>query len=136
MATPILTGHRAGNPTTTTPARQFRAISGNASDLLHGLFDRARDNLSDDDLESLSIAGDTAQSTVRHLADLCETLGCLILGDGNTPGVSTGGFQDAHSVASLLFLLGSVADQADGLLTLATAADNTLAAARHAGGAA
>ena len=116
-----------------TPARKFRELSGNASGLLHGLFDRARDNLSDDDLESLSTAGDTAQSTVRHLADLCETLGCLILGDGNTVGVSTGGFQDARSVASLLFLLGAVADQADGLLTLATAADNALAAARHAG---
>ena len=65
------------------PARKFRDLSGNAADLLYGLFDRARDNLSADDLASLSAAGDAAQSTVRNLADLCEGLGCLILGDGN-----------------------------------------------------
>ena len=119
-----------------TPARKFRDLSGNAADLLHGLFDRARDNLSADDLETLSFVGDAAQSNVRNLADLCEGLGCLILVDGSTPGVRTGCFQAARSVSYLLFLLGSVADQADGMLTLATAADNELAAARHAGGAA
>ena len=132
-------GIPAGIPTlttTSTPTRQFRDLIGDAADLLHGLFDRARDNLSDDDLASLSAAGDAAQSAVRNLADLCEGLGCLILGDGNTPGVSTGCFQDARSVSSLLFLLSAIADQTDGMLTLATAADNELAAARHAGGAA
>ena len=48
-----------------------------------GCFDRARDSLSDDDLACLPAVGDAAQSTVRNLADLCEGLGCLILGDGN-----------------------------------------------------
>ena len=119
-----------------TPARKSRELSGNASGLLHGLFDRARDNLSADDLASLSVAGDTAQSTVHHLAELCDGLACLIASDGSTPGMSTGCFQDAKSVSSLLFLIGAIADQADGMLTLATAADNELAAARHAGAAA
>ena len=139
MTTTRKPGNRAGIPTSTTtstPTRQFWDLSGNSADLLYGLFDRARDNLSHDDLASLSIAGDTAQSTVHHLAELCEGLGCLILGDGSTPGVSTGCFQDARSVSSLLFLIGALADQADGLMTLATAADNELAAARRTGAAA
>ena len=137
MATPILAGKKPGNTTPTqTPAREFGRLGPNTSDLLHGLFDRARDNLTADDLATLSIAGEAAQLSMRFMADLCEGLACLVASDGDTEGMGAGNFQDARSVSNLLFLLGSVADQADGMLTLATAADNKLAAARHAGTAA
>ena len=81
------------------PARKFSRLGPTPSDLLHGLSERARDNLNDDDMASLSIAGDAARLSLRCVASLCAGLTCRTAGQVGP--AETGSFQIAGSAASL-----------------------------------
>lgn len=102
----------------------FPPIRCGTSSLLLGLAERARENLSDGDLLQLAAKTDDARCMVRQIATLCEGLGALVSeGGGNGDSAGTGYFQTPADLPDLLWLIGSMADQASGLFDVACIAE-------------
>jgi hypothetical protein len=84
-------------------------------DMVYNLLDKASSNLTDDELSNIAcLSGETAKGMTAQLQSLVEGLGCLVSTDGRNK-TGSGGFQDADSVSSLMFLIGS---QLETILTL------------------
>ena len=115
-------------------AEVFPPIRCGTSSLLMGLAERARENLSDGDLLQLAAKADDARCMVRQIATLCEGVGALVSADGdNGDSASTGYFRTPADLPDLLWLIGSMADQASGLLEVAGIAE-VWQLSRRAGG--
>lgn len=88
--------------------------------LLRGLFKRAEDRLTDDELATVSESSAEAENIVGHIATLCEGIGCLVAADGDRlRGASAGNFQRAEDVATLLWALAGMANYAKGMMNVA-----------------
>lgn len=79
--------------------------SGNSVEAM--LFNRAKDHLSDEDLQRIVEEGEEASETATNAATLASGLAYLLMADGNqeTP---AGNFQDEHEVSSALLLFAHV----------------------------
>lgn len=90
--------------------------------LLRGLFKRAEDRLTDDELLTVAMLGEEAQSIVGHIEILCNGIGCLVAEDSDKE-AGAGNFQSGDDVAPLLWALGGMAGYAKGLMNVAGWAD-------------
>jgi hypothetical protein len=95
-------------------------ISGTSESLLRGLFKRAEDRLTDDELRTVAILSEEAYSIVGHIECLCNGIGCLVAADSDRQaGERAGNFQSGGDVANLLWALGGMAGYAKGLMNVA-----------------
>ncbi len=84
-------------------------------DMVCNLLDKASSNLTADELSNISgLSGETAKGMTARLQRIVEGIGSLVSTDGRNE-TGSGDFQDADSVSSLLFLIGS---QLETILTL------------------
>ena len=74
-----------------------------SSSLMYELWERAKDNMTADELKWFAGATEHAESVAYQLQHTIEGIGCLVSADGDPAGTRSGSFQDADSVASLLF---------------------------------
>jgi hypothetical protein len=120
-------------PPAGTPAPELARPLGVGGDgLLLALFERLRPTMTAAELDHVAGLTQEAAGLVRQMATLCNGLGCLVQHDAAAMGEgagSAGNFQDGDEVASLLWLLGSVAGHAHALLQVASMAE-TLAQVR------
>ncbi len=73
--------------------------------VLSTLYERAKDNMTAEELESLGFKlTDDPTTLARHMATISEGIGCLVVEDGHHPS-GAGNFQDADSVFRLLWAL-------------------------------
>jgi hypothetical protein len=66
------------------------------------LWERAADNLAEDELKWFIGATGEAERAIRNLTAVVEGIGCLVTGDDS----NTGNFQSKADVSSLLFCIG------------------------------
>lgn len=84
-------------------------------DMVYNLLDKASGSLTADELSNIAcLSGETAKGMTAQLQTLVEGVACLVSTDGRNKSGS-GAFQDADSVSSLMFLIGS---QLETILTL------------------
>ena len=92
--------------------------------IMAGLFERAHDRLSDEDLDQLAGGAlEDAQSRARWLSSVASGVGCMVHGDQK---MRTGAFQQPESLASLLFSIAGAADEIEGLLSLSSSAETAV----------
>ncbi|MBT9486569.1 MAG: hypothetical protein IV093_03570 [Rubrivivax sp.] len=105
----------------------FGSLGPKTQDLMSGLFERGKANMSDDDLYTLSMQRESAEVVLGGIDHLCETLGCLLnyeashatkLGEHPSGLLGTPG-----EVADMLFIVMNMAQHARGLLEVAGAAE-------------
>lgn len=102
---------------TVTPAHP---IGGTTDSLLRGLFKRAEDRLTDEELRTVAMLDQEAQNIVGHIECLCNGIGSLVASDSDRDrGASAGNFQSGDDVATLLWALGGMAGYAKGLMNVA-----------------
>jgi hypothetical protein len=96
------------------------AIGPTPESLLRGLFKRAEDRLTDDELRTMAALIDEAENIVGHLELLCNGIGCLVAADSDREaGESAGNFQSGDDVAAMLWALGGMAGYAKALMNVA-----------------
>lgn len=66
--------------------------------LLRGLFKRAEDRLTDDELLTVAMLGEQAQNIVGYIEILCDGIGCLVAEDSDRE-TGAGNFQCGDDVA-------------------------------------
>ena len=98
-----------------------KLVANDADELLHGLFMRAADKLTPEDLDALAGCDESVYSTLGQITRVCSGIGCLIASD-TEPGMRVGAFQSADDVPALLWAIGGLAEKARALLALALAA--------------
>ncbi len=91
------------------------------SNVMWQLWERASDNLSEQELEWFAKATEYAQSESRNLRDVVSGLGCLIASDTHS-----GAFQDNHNLPPLLFSLSAQLDTITGMIEIGSAANDRL----------
>lgn len=103
-------------------ARDLFPFHPGTSNLLRALLDRAQESLTDDDLLHLGSLEEDAGTMVRKISVLAEGLACLISYEEAQDDPGSGALQDARSVSDVLFLIGGIADHADGLFRVSSMA--------------
>lgn len=91
--------------------------------ILLGLFEKAKDRMSEGELQEVSCLTELAADEAQRISDLCMGLGCLVSTDGLNRGAPAGNFQDAGSVSSLLFSLSHSLDVIAAMAKLGAAAE-------------
>jgi hypothetical protein len=96
------------------------AIGAGTERLLRGMFKRAEDKLTDDELRTVAMLSEDAYNIVGHIECLCNGISGLVAADSDrTAGESAGNFQSGDDVATLLWALGGMAGYAKGLMNVA-----------------
>lgn len=104
-------------------ARSFTKMTPGFVGLLDGLMERAKDRLTDSELEGLLSCRDEAMACAGNLAHTAEVL-ALLASDADVDSAASSGhawgvFDSAASLSRLLFLLSGQAFQVQALLSLA-----------------
>ncbi|MDR2838923.1 MAG: hypothetical protein LBV49_10250 [Azonexus sp.] len=88
------------------------------------LWDRCADQLTPEELEWFSGAGESADSFMQNLEEVIDGLCCLVGADNkeNTKH-PVGSFQESGSVATLLFFIGQSVNHARALVEVSNSAD-------------
>lgn len=109
-------------------------IGPHAGDLLRGLFKRAQDQLTDEELLKASMLGEEAMNVIGHIELLCNGIGCLVSCDvDRKDGAGMGNFQGGDDVAPLLWSIGTMAGYAKGLMHVAELAEVAIEQRGHLG---
>jgi len=104
--------------TVSAASREFEALAPSLEGILHGLFRRASDRLTVDDLQVLSAKHDDAMAILVNVTRLSEGVASLVNCDRDS-----GSFQSGHDLPNLLYAIGDMATHARALLSLSAAAD-------------
>jgi hypothetical protein len=90
--------------------------------VLNTLYERAKGNMTAEELESLGgKLTDDATTLARHMAKISEGIGCLVVEDAHHPS-GAGSFQDADSVFRLLWALSVQFDTIAGMVEVGSEA--------------
>lgn len=107
-----------------TPATNssYGAIENTARGLISGLWDRAADKLTNEELADVVRISEYATIQARNLSDIIADVGCLIGSD-----TQAGNFRDRGSVSTLLFSIAHQVDTIAGMLEVSADAEFRLA---------
>lgn len=84
-------------------------------DTLSMLWNKARNNLDEKELQNVASLDDHASFLAGNLAAIVEDIGCIVMSD-DRPGIKSGNFINAHDVSTLLFSISNQIDHINGLL--------------------
>ncbi|MCA6214993.1 hypothetical protein KGA65_00405 [Ideonella sp. B7] len=100
--------------------------------LMDSLLDRASENLTDEDLESLEGHAEQAENLMGHIAAFTNGLACMVASDDRDGRRGSGSFQTGADLADLLFCVSALAEQAGALSRVAGWADGQRFLRAHA----
>ncbi len=117
--------------TVSRPAAELSPlVTHDATELVLGLFSRATDKLTENDLINLLNCEEDAKQNLRHLAQVCASVGCMVVNEGQERSKGgqggSGGFQSAQDVPQLLFALGGMVEHSLALLEISNQAEIAL----------
>lgn len=93
-----------------------------SSSVMYELWERAKDNMTADELKWFAGATEHAEHVAYQLQNTIEGIGCLVNADGGPASTRAGNFQDADSVASLLFGISHAVADIRGLINIGNSA--------------
>lgn len=106
-----------------------------ATDLLDGLFERARDSMSERDLRHLATLRDEADLVTQGVGELCNGVAAFIAADTMPDGAgrNVGSFATREEMSTLLWHISNTLGYARGLAELADKAEAALEEASAGG---
>lgn len=93
--------------------------------ILTTLWEKAKDHLSDDELEKVANLDEHASFLASNLSNVVEEIGCMVATKNNVENTA-GGFKTSADVSTLLFSISKQIDYIGGLFHLATEANYRL----------